>query len=166
MSARSSLSRRGFLATAAAASLTRPVLARVAPPATKTPQRVCVVLFDGFGPEYLENSPMPTLKAWAKDGFFKQLRAAMPTVTNTQAAGLCCGVHADEHGITGNSYWDADAGQERFMSDPNLLTAATLFQRAARFGVRSALVSAKQKTVSLLRQGADLAVGSQQPPAD
>src|SRR5262249_38278802 len=90
----------------------------------------------------------------------------MPTVTNTQAAGLCCGVHADEHGITGNSYWDADADQELFMSDPNLLTAATLFQRAARFGVRSALVSAKQKTVSLLRQGTGRAVGPQQPPAD
>src|SRR5262245_28747281 len=86
MSVRSSLSRRGFLATAAASTITaafapKPALARVAPPATKTPQRVCVVLFDGFGPEYYDISPMPTLKAWAKDGFFKQLKAAMPTVT-------------------------------------------------------------------------------------
>jgi phosphonoacetate hydrolase len=158
-------SRRHFLATAAIAPLaTSATLA--SPPATPTPQRVCVVLLDGFGPDYYEQSPMPTLKTWAKDGFHKTIRAGMPTVTNTQAAGLCCGVHADEHGITGNSYWDTDAGKERFMSDPNLLTAATLFQRAARFGVRSALVSAKQKTVSLLRQGTDLAVGSQQPPAD
>ncbi|MBP3959208.1 alkaline phosphatase family protein [Gemmata sp. G18] len=168
MPARSSLSRRGFLAAATAAPLIRPssALARVAPSATKLPQRVCVVLFDGFGPEYYEASPMPTLKAWAKDGFHKQLKAAMPTVTNTQAAGLCCGVHADEHGITGNSYWDAERDEELFMSDPNLLTSATLFQRAARFGVRSALVSAKQKTVSLLKQGTSYAVGSQQPPAE
>ena len=90
----------------------------------------------------------------------------MPTVTNTQAAGLCCGVHDDEHGITGNSYWDAESDQELFMSDPNLLTAATVFQRAARVGVRSALVSAKQKTISLLKQGTSLAVGSQQPPPE
>jgi phosphonoacetate hydrolase len=109
---------------------------------------------------------MPTLKAWAKDGFFKQLKAAMPTVTNTQAAGLCCGVHADEHGITGNSYWDVERDEELFMSDANLLTAATMFQRAGRFGVRSALISAKQKTISLLKPGTGYAVGSQQPPPD
>ena len=77
----------------------------------------------------------------------------MPSVTNTNAAGVCCGVHADEHGITGNSYWDADSDREQFMSDGNLLTAATLFQRAARFGVRSALLSAKQKTIPLLEAG-------------
>jgi phosphonoacetate hydrolase len=52
------------------------------------------------------------------------------------------------------------------MSDGNLLTAATLFQRAARFGVRSALLSAKQKTIPLLRQGTTLAIGSQQPPPE
>lgn len=161
------ISRRGFLAasaTSAAAPLLTHKLARSAPPATRAPQRVCVVLFDGFGPEYYDASPMPTLKAWAKAGFHKQLKAAMPTVTNTQAAGLCCGVHADEHGITGNSYWDAERDEELFMSDPNLLTSATLFQRAARFGVRSAMVSAKQKTVTLLKQGTSYAVGSQQPP--
>ena len=165
---RTSISRRGFLATTALAGTggLHAALARSTPAATKTPQRVCVILFDGFGPEYYEASPMPTLKAWAKDGFAKQLKAAMPTVTNTQAAGLCCGVHADEHGITGNSYWDAERDEELFMSDSNLLTAATMFQRAARFGVRSAMISAKQKTVSLLKQGTSYTVGSQQPPDD
>lgn len=109
---------------------------------------------------------MPTLKSWAGKGFFKRIRGVMSSVTNTNVAGVCCGVHADEHGITGNSYWDADSYQELFMPDGNLLTAATLFQRAARFGVRSALLSAKQKTIPLLRQGTALAVGAQQPPPE
>jgi phosphonoacetate hydrolase len=109
---------------------------------------------------------MPTLKSWAAKGFYKQLKTSMPTVTNTQAAGLCCGVHADEHGITGNSYWDAEYDRELFMSDLNLLTSSTIFQRAARFGVRSALLSAKQKSVSLLRVGTEIAIGSQQPPEE
>lgn len=162
--------RRQFLAaTAAAPLLTAPLAARstrAVVPATKTPQRVCVVLFDGFGTPYYEQSAMPTLKTWAKDGFFKRVEAAMPTVTNTQSAGLCCGVDADQHGITANSYWDADTDTEQFMSDPNLLTAATVFQRAARQGVRSALISAKQKTISLLQQGTSFAAGSQKPPAE
>src|SRR5262245_49874256 len=147
------VSRREFLGAAGAVPLTallaRPAQAR-SPKATRSTQRVCVVLFDGFGTDYYELSTMATLKKWAKDGFYKRIQAVMPTVTNTNMAGVCCGVHADEHGVTANSYWDADSDQERFMSDGNLLTAATLFQRAARFGVRSVLVSAKQKSVPLL----------------
>jgi phosphonoacetate hydrolase len=131
-----------------------------------TPQRVCVIMFDGLGTDYYELSNMPTLKKWAKEGFYKRIQAVMPTVTNTNMAGVCCGVHADEHGITGNSYWDADIDQEQFMSDGNLLTSPTLFQRAGRFGVRSMIVSAKQKTVPLLKQGTVMAIGSQNPPAE
>jgi phosphonoacetate hydrolase len=163
------ISRRKFLGAASAIPLSAlpamPSHARTSR-ATRTPQRACVVLFDGFGTDYYEASTMPTLKQWAKTGFHKRIRGVMPSVTNTNTAGLCCGVHADEHGITGNSYWDEDTDQERFMSDSNLLTAATLFQRAGRFGVRSVLVSAKQKSVSLLRQGTSLAIGSQDPPAE
>ncbi len=130
---------------------------------TSMPQRVCVIMFDGFGTDYYELSNMPTLKRWATEGFYKRIQAVMPTVTNTNMAGVCCGVHADEHGITGNSYWDADVDQEQFMSDGNLLTAPTLFQRAGRFGVRSMIISAKQKTVPLLKQGTTMAIGSQNP---
>jgi phosphonoacetate hydrolase len=132
----------------------------------RRPQRICVVLLDGFGADYYEQSAMPTLKSWARTGFYKAIRGVMPSVTNTNVSGLCCGVYADKHGITANSYYDAEADREEFMSDGNLLTAATLFQRAGRRGVRSALISAKQKTISLLRQGTTLAIGSQQPPPD
>jgi phosphonoacetate hydrolase len=132
------------------------------PSATKPSQRICVVLLDGFGKDYYEQSHMPTLKGWAKNGFYKSIRGVMPSVTNANLAGVCCGVYPDEHGITANSYWDAENDQEQFMSDGNLLTATTLFQRAARFGVRSALISAKQKTIPLLRQGTTIAIGSQE----
>ncbi len=163
------VSRREFLGAASAVPLTAlrssPVQARTQR-VTKTPQRICVVLFDGFGTDYYESAAMPTLRSWAQKGFHKRIQGVMPAVTNTNMAGVCCGVYADQHGITANSYWDADADQERFMSDGNMLTAATMFQRAARFGVRSVLISAKQKSVSLLKQGTAWAIGSQDPPAE
>lgn len=140
--------------------------AAAAAAAAAAPQRVCVVLLDGFGMDYYEQSPMPTLKIWVREGFFQRIRGVMPSVTNTNVTGVCCGVHADDHGITANSFWDAEAQREQFMSDGNLRTAATLFQRAGRFGVHSVLLSAKQKTLPLLRQGTALAVGSQQPPPE
>jgi phosphonoacetate hydrolase len=171
MSSELQVSRRGFLGTVGAGALfagmmPRPVRAAAAATTTGIPQRCCVVMFDGFGRDYYEKSSMPTLKRWEQDGFYKPIRGVMPAVTNTNLSGISCGVHADEHGITGNSYWDADADQEQFMSDGNLLTAASMFQRAGRFGVRSILVSAKQKTIALMRQGTYLAIGSQDPPPE
>lgn len=169
MSENPDLTRRQFLsavgATSAAAVVPRIAHAQQNSSKQNMRQRICIVLFDGFGTDYYENSSMPTLKSWEKNGFFKRIQAVMPTVTNTNMAGVCCGVHADRHGITGNSYWDADNDQEQFMSDSNLLTAATMFQRAGQFGVRSMLISAKQKTALLLKQGTQLAIGSQDPPA-
>ncbi len=168
------ISRRGFLKTVGAGTMTGTLtglMTQQARAATgnssgKSPQRICVVMFDGFGTDYYENSSMPTLKSWEKNGFYKRIQGVMPAVTNTNMAGICCGVHADEHGITGNSYWDADKDQELFMSDSGLLTAATMFQKAGRFGIRSMIVAAKQKTIPLMRQGTALAIGSQEPPAE
>jgi hypothetical protein len=131
------VTRRGFFLATEAVSAGVFAAVRspgVSPAATKYLQRVCVVLLDGFSTDYLEQSPMSTLKAWAQHGFFKRIQGVMSSVTNTIITGLCCGVHTDEHGITGNSYWDADNDREQFMSDGNLLTATSLFQRAARFG--------------------------------
>lgn len=166
MKGASPITRRRFLANAgavvSAATAAKPLLA-ADPPGTRRPQRVCVVLLDGFGVNYYEQGPMPTLNQWAKDGFFKRIKGVMPAVTNTNVTGVCCGAYAEEHGITGNSYWDAEADQERFMSDGNLLTAATLFQRAGRCGVQSALLSAKQKSIPLLGRGTT-AIGSEDPP--
>jgi phosphonoacetate hydrolase len=169
MDAQTMLTRRDFLWSAGAlstAALSTRAFSRGAADPPRSTQRVCVVMIDGLGIDYYEQSHMPTLKSWAQNGLFKAIRGVMPAVTNTNVAGLCCGVYADEHGITANSYWDVESDQELFMSDGNLLTAATLFQRAARQGVRSALISTKQKTIPLLRQGTALAVGSQQPPPD
>src|SRR5437763_3981095 len=111
------VTRRGFFLStgAVSAGLLAAVRSPCDSPAAKSPQRICVVLLDGFGTDYLEQSPMPTLQSWAKHGFFQRIRGVMSSVTNTNVTGVCCGVHADEHGITGNSYWDADGGREQFM---------------------------------------------------
>ena len=110
-------------------------------------------MFDGFGLDYLEQSDMPTLRRWQRDGLYRQVQGVMPSVTNANNASICCGCFPHEHGITGNSYFDVTAGHEEYMEAADLLLAPTLFERAANFGVSSALLSSKKKTISLLRRG-------------
>lgn len=108
-------------------------------------QRLVIVMFDGLGPGYLEKSDMPTLKRWAQTGHFAQVKAVMPTVTNANNASICCGAFPDQHGVIGNSFLDSATGAEEYLEDGALLTEPTIFERAARHGAASALLTSKKK---------------------
>ncbi len=148
--------RRGFL-LAGAALLGAPAIA------APTRQRMVVLLIDGFGLDYLEQSSMPVLDGWRKKGLFARVLSEMPSVTNTNNASVCCGVWPERHGITGNSYFNEHAHREEYMENAGLLLAPTLFQRARPFGVKSALLSSKKKTISLLSAGAEVALTGEAP---
>lgn len=149
-------SRRVFLQSGAAL-ISAPAFAQ------RRPQRVVVIMADGFGLDYLEQSHMPVLGGWRRKGIFRRVRATMPSVTNANNASICCGTWPEEHGITGNSYFDERSGREEYMETADLVLAPTLFQRAQKRGIRSALLSSKMKTTTLLSAGADLIVGAEQP---
>ena len=98
----------------------------------RAPQRTVVIMFDGFGLDYLSASKMPVLDQWKRDGLFKPVKGVMPSVTNINNASICCGVWPETHGITGNTYFDEQRGVEDYTESPDLLLAPTLFERAAR----------------------------------
>jgi phosphonoacetate hydrolase len=123
-------------------------------------------MLDGLGPDYIAASDMPTVQQWKRHGVYAAVHAVMPSVTNTNNAAICCGQPPAETGITGNSYFDPATGRESFMDHADLLLAPTLFEHAARRGVRSALLSSKKKTIGLLSRGTELAVTAEEPPAD
>jgi phosphonoacetate hydrolase len=129
-------------------------------------QRTVVVMFDGFGLDYFENSAVPTLRRWQKEGLYKQVKGVMPSVTNANNASICCGAYPQVHGITGNSYLDTVTGHEEYMEAANLLLAPTLFEHAAKRGVTSVLLSSKKKTISLLSKGTWLSMTAEEPPAE
>jgi len=128
---------------------------------TPSPTRTVVVMLDGFGLEYYTASEMPTLKRWAAQGLFAKVQSQLPSVTNTNNAGICCGVPASKHGISGNSYLNLDTGREDFMQEASLLRAPTLFQKAPT--QKSALFTSKRKTASLLNAGASLVIAAESP---
>jgi phosphonoacetate hydrolase len=130
------------------------------------PQRVVLIMCDGFGPDYLAANVMPTLARWKQTGLYKAVRGVMPSVTNANNASICCGTWPAVHGITGNSYWDARSGREEYMESASLLLAPTLFERAAHHGVKSALLSSKKKTTALLLGGADVVLAAEAAPPE
>lgn len=147
-------------AAAASASLGNVLLGQ---DAKKPVQRTVVIMFDGFGLDYLSASKMPVLEQWKRDGLFKPVKGLMPSVTNINNASICCGVWPETHGITGNTYFDEQRGVEEYTESPDLLLAPTLFQRAARHGVKSALLSSKAKTITFMFRGAEIVLTAENP---
>ena len=133
---------------------------------TSAQQRVVVIMFDGFDPRYIAASKMPVLAQWKRDGLYKQVQGVMPSVTNANNASICCGAWPETHGIIANSYFDEKSGEELYVESADLVLAPTLFERAAKHGVKSALLSSKAKTATLLIRGAEIVMTAENPGAE
>ena len=126
---------------------------------------IFVAMIDGFGADYLEASDMPVLRRLIASGVHRTVDACMPTVTNVNNASICTATWASTHGITANSWFDLATREEHYMDRGEMLLAPTLFERAAASGLKSALLTAKVKTIRLLAAGADVAVAAEKPDA-
>jgi len=129
----------------------------------KSKKKILVAMMDGLGADYLQASEMPNLKRMIKDGFYKTVNACMPTVTNINNASICTGEYPEVHGITANSYYDLSTREEHYMDKAELLLAPTIFERAKMSGLKSALLTAKVKTINLLYKGADIVEAAEKP---
>ena len=103
------------------------------PPLIKGNQRVVIVMVDGLGPDYVEQSEMPVLKGLMAKGFTKTVAGVMPSVTNVNNASIATGTWPQEHGITGNSFFDEAKGQAEYMEN-----SATCFAPPSSNGPPSA----------------------------
>lgn len=125
---------------------------------TKPPQKVIIIMMDGFGEDYYRNSDMPTLNKMEKEGLFKVVPSLMPSITNVNNAAIITGETPDQNGITGNVFLNPASGVEEYMEESKLVLTPTIFERAKNAGVKSILFSCKTKTVTLLNKGADEAI--------
>lgn len=132
-------------------------------PLIRGDQRVVIAMIDGFGTDYLQASEMPALKGLMAKGFSKTVRGVMPSVTNVNNASIACGAWPEEHGITGNSFYDEARGELDYMESAAYIRVPTVFQRAASRGVKSALLTAKKKTLALLSPGTEIAIAAEEP---
>ena len=123
-----------------------------------TPQKIIIIMMDGFGEAYYRESEMPTLNFMEKHGLYKVVNSLMPSVTNVNNASICTGELPEKNGITGNSYYNVETGMEEFMEDSSLLLCPTIFERAKQKNINSALFSCKKKSIGLLSKGTTLSL--------
>ena len=125
---------------------------------------IIIVLIDGLDPEYLAANQAPNLSAMARQGFRVDGKGMTPSVTNVNNVSLVTGSYPQQHGITSNYLLDKERDEEFYMESGEFLRAETMFQRASACGLRSLLVTAKDKLRRLLSDGATVSISSEEPP--
>lgn len=127
-----------------------------------------VICLDGFDPEYLErgiaDGVLPTIAALRTEGYVGGALASIPTTTNTNNTSIVTGVPPAIHGINGNYYLDAETGEEIMVTDARRLRCGTILGAVSQAGVRTAVVTAKDKLLKVLAYEMDgIAFSSEQP---
>lgn len=120
---------------------------------------------DGCDPEYLRGASVPNIRRLGGEGICVEGVSMVPTVTNVNNVSLTTGEYPEKHGITANCYFDRASGREVYMESPGLITSETIFEKAAQHGLRSVLVTAKEKLRALLSRGAEVSVSAEDPPS-
>jgi phosphonoacetate hydrolase len=123
-----------------------------------TKQRVIIIMMDGFGEKYYRAATMPFLNQMERQGIYKVVPSLMPAVTNVNNMAIATGTTPAQDGITGNVYFDEKMQKEEYVEDPKLLLTPSIFELAHRNGVKSALLSVKQKTIDVLGKYADYTI--------
>lgn len=113
-----------------------------------------VIIVDGFDPAYLEhgiaNGTLPTMKSFKEKGFMAIADCSMPSTTNTNNTSIVTGVPPAIHGINGNYYLDAETGKEIMITDAKRLRCGTILGALSHVGVKTAVVTAKDKLLKVL----------------
>jgi phosphonoacetate hydrolase len=113
-----------------------------------------VIIVDGFDPAYLEhgiaNGTLPTMKSFRENGFAGIADCSMPSTTNTNNTSIVTGVPPAIHGINGNYYLDSETGEEIMITDAKRLRCGTILGALSHVGVKTAVVTAKDKLLKVL----------------
>lgn len=128
-------------------------------------RKAIIVCLDGCGPAYLHSSGASFLKRVGDEGCYLEVASMIPSVTNVNAVSLLTGAYPEVHGITTNYYFDRETGREVFMESPDFIKTRTLLETGASMGLKTALLTSKEKLRSLLHRGAATSFSSEQPPS-
>ncbi|MCM8732470.1 phosphonoacetate hydrolase [Hephaestia sp. GCM10023244] len=125
---------------------------------------VVVICLDGSEPGYIERAieagVAPNLDRLMKTGTNTTALSVIPSFTNPNNLSIITGHPPAVHGISGNFFYDREAGVEVMMNDAKFLRVPTILAEFQKAGMKVAMVTAKDKLRTLLGKGLDFKSGT------
>ena len=125
---------------------------------------VAVVCVDGGDPEYFEAAKkagaIPNIARFMEDGFSCIAHCVIPSFTCPNNISIATGGPPNVHGISGNFYLDRQTGEAVVMTGPELMRSRTIFDVVSKTGVKTVVVTAKDKLRQQLGKDLDVSAGN------
>lgn len=90
-------------------------------------------------------------------------KSVVPTVTNVNNASILTGKFPNEHGITGNYYFDKSRNSKIYMDSPSFLKCKTILETASSEGLATLFLTVKDKLRRLLSRGTTTSFSVERP---
>lgn len=114
--------------------------------------------------EYFKHYSLPNIRRICGEGVrLWESFAMVPTVTNVNNVSIVTGKYPDEHGIFTNCYYNVEVGEEVYMEDERMIKSEMIFEKLSRLGLKSAVITAKDKLRTLIHCGVDISFSAEQP---
>ena len=125
---------------------------------------VAVVCVDGGDPEYFtaanKADVIPNISRFMEDGFSSIAHCTIPSFTCPNNISIATGGPPEVHGISGNFYLDRQTGEAVVMTGPELMRSRTVFDVVSKAGVKTVVVTAKDKLRQQLGKGLEVSAGN------
>lgn len=125
---------------------------------------VAVVCIDGSDPEYFDAASkagvIPNIERFMKKGFSATAHCVIPSFTCPNNMSIATGSPPSVHGISGNFYLDPNTGEPVVMTGPELMRSRTIFDVLSKAGVKTVVVTAKDKLRKQLGKNLDVGNGN------
>ncbi len=129
-------------------------------------RRIVLATIDGGGVDYFDRSDIPNIRAMMRNGFYVEGSSMIPSVTNVNNVSIVTGQLPSEHGITSNYWYSPQTGEGVFMESPEYLLIDTIFERIRPLGLRSCLLTSKDKLKRILETGTEISFSAEYPPEE
>lgn len=125
---------------------------------------VAVVCIDGSDPEYFDAASkagvIPNIERFMEKGFSATAHSVVPSFTCPNNMSIATGSPPKIHGISGNFYLDRETGEAVVMTGPELMRSRTIFDVISKSGVRTVVITAKDKLRKQLGKDLDVSAGN------
>ncbi len=129
-------------------------------------RKILIATIDGGGIDYFQAADIPNIRRMMATGFFVEGSSMIPSVTNVNNVSIVTGKYPSQHGITSN-YWYRPATRDGiYVESPEFLMTETIFQRVRPLGMRSVLLTSKDKLKRILGPGTDFSFSAETPPKE
>ncbi|MBA7482193.1 hypothetical protein ES707_17675 [subsurface metagenome] len=129
-------------------------------------RKILIAIIDSGGIDYFQAADIPNIRRMMGTRFFVEGSSIIPSVTNVNNVSIVTGKYPSQHGITSIYWYRAATRVGVYVESPKFLMTETIFQQVRRLGMRSVLLTSKDKLKRILWPGTDFSFSAETPPKE